>query len=429
MKNRRFQLYLACLVALFGVYVVVDYYRPKPVDRTPTFINRDKIPYGTYALYDLLPELLNDSIRTIRTPILNQVEAWEERFYDAEADSAELSTTSQSARSYLFIQPNFRLDSLDCSALLRFVARGNDVFIAAEEFDRDLRDTLHFDTFEPLNFRPRFSQASGTTTDSVAFRPDSVTLRFRTSGTLPSRRFRYPAALASTRFLADSLSPLATVLATDMQRRPVLVRLPHGGGHFYLCSVPVAFSNVYVLRPQTSDFAFASLSYLPASRPAWWDEYQKQGRLGGNSLVQVLLRYPALRAAFYLTCIGALLFIFFEAKRRQRIIPILKPLPNTTLLFTRTVAGLYRQGNDHTRLANKKINLFLEYLRTRFHEPELDVNDEQLRERLSQKSGVSREELNKLLRLINFTRTAPQVTDQQLLQLSHAISAFRRMSR
>jgi hypothetical protein len=209
----------------------------------------------------------------------------------------------------------------------------------------------------------------------------------------------------------------------------VLVRLPHGGGHFYLCSVPVAFSNLYVLRPQTSDFAFASLSYLPASQPTWWDEYQKQGRLGGNSLVQVLLRYPALRAAFYLTCIGALLFIFFEAKRRQRIIPILKPLPNTTMIFTRTVAGLYRQGNDHSRLAEKKIRLFLEYLRTRFYEPELDLNDEQLRERLSQKSGVSREELNKLLRLINFTRTAPQVTDQQLLQLSHAISAFRRMSK
>lgn len=428
MKNRRFQLCLASLVALFGVYVVVDYYRPKPADRTPTYINRDKIPYGTYALYDLLPELLNDSVRTVRAPILNQVEAWEERLNGTEANSTE-PNANQSARSYLFIQPTFRLDSLDCSALLRFVARGNDVFIAAEEFDRDLRDTLHFDTYEPLNFRPRFSQASGRNTDSVALRPDSVTLRFRTPGVLPSRQFRYPAALASTRFVADSLPALATVLATDARRHPVLVRLPHGGGHFYLCSVPVAFSNVYVLRPQTSDFAFASLSYLPASRPAWWDEYQKQGRLGGNSLLQVLLRYPALRAAFYLTCIGALLFIFFEAKRRQRIIPILRPLPNTTLLFTRTVAGLYRQGNDHTRLANKKISLFLEYLRTRFHEPDLDLNDEQLRERLTQKSGVSREELNKLFRLINFTRTAPQVTDQQLLQLSHAISAFRRMSR
>lgn len=425
MKNRRFQLYLASLVALFGIYVVVDYYRPKPADRTPTYINRDKIPYGTYALYDLLPELLGDSVGTVREPILNQVTAWEEKVFEKE----EEQNTRPPVLSYLFIQPTFRLDSLDAHALLRFVAHGNDVFIAAEEFDRDLRDTLHFDTYEPLNFRPRFSQASGASTDSIAMRPDSVTLRFRTQGTLPGRRFRYPAALASTRFLADSLPALATVLASDERRRPVLVRLPHGEGHFYLCSVPVAFSNVYVLRPQTSDFAFASLSCLPASRPAWWDEYQKQGRLGGNSMLRVLLRYPALRAAFYLTCIGALLFIFFEAKRRQRIIPILKPLPNTTLLFTRTVAGLYRQGNDHTRLANKKINLFLEYLRTRFHEPELDLNDEQLRERLSQKSGVSREELNKFIRLINFTRTAPQVTDQQLLQLSHAISAFRRMSR
>ena len=313
--------------------------------------------------------------------------------------------------------------------MLRFVARGNDVFIAAEEFDRDLRDTLQFGTYEYLNFRPRFSAASGSQFDSIATRPDSVTLRFRAPGVLPRRRFRYPATLASTRFLADSLPARATVLATDERRRPVLVRLAHGGGHFYLCSVPVVFTNVYVLRPQTSDFAFASLSYLPASRPAWWDEYQKQGRVGGNSLLRVLLRYPALRAAFYLTGLGVLLFIFFEAKRRQRIIPILKPLPNTTLLFTRTVAALYRQGNDHARLAEKKIGLFLEYLRTRFHEPDLDLNDEQFRARLAQKSGVPREGVDKLLRLINFTRTAPQVSDQQLLQLSHAISDFRRMSR
>ncbi|QIL75624.1 DUF4350 domain-containing protein [Hymenobacter sp. HDW8] len=424
MKNRQFQLYLLGLLVLFGIYIAVDYYRPKPADRTQTFINRDKIPYGTYALYDLLPDLLRDSVQTVREPIFNQLTAWKEKQSDRNSGKAN---ASRAAVSYVFIQPTFRLDSLDAHALLRFVAQGNDVFIAAEEFDRDLRDTLHFDTAEALSFRPRFR--TGSQSDSIAVRPDSVTLRFQTLGLAPLRRFRYPATLAATRFVTDSLPPGATVLASDERRRPVLVRVAHGGGHFYLCSVPIAFTNVFVLRPQTSDFAFASLSHLPADRPAWWDEYQKQGRLGGKSLLGVLLRYPALRAAFYLTCIGSLLFIFFEAKRRQRIIPILKPLPNTTLLFTRTVAALYRQGNDHTQLADKKINLFLEYLRTRFHEPELDLNDEHFRDRLAHKSGVTREGIDKLLRLINFTRTAPQVSDQQLLQLSHAISEFRRMSR
>jgi len=33
------------------------------------------------------------------------------------------------------------------------------------------------------------------------------------------------------------------------------------------------------------------------------------------------------------------------------------------------------------------------------------------------------------LRIVNFARTAPRMTDQQLLQLSRALSDFRRESR
>ena len=51
---------------------------------------------------------------------------------------------------------------------------------------------------------------------------------------------------------------------------------------------------------------------------------------------------------------GSLLFIFFEAKRRQRIIPILQAIAQYYAAFTRTVAGLYRQGNDHTLMAKRK---------------------------------------------------------------------------
>jgi hypothetical protein len=90
------------------------------------------------------------------------------------------------------------------------------------------------------------------------------------------------------------------------------------------------------------------------------------------------------------------------------------------------VAGLYRQGRSHGLIAEKKVSLFIDYLRTRFQEPSPDFGDEQFRERLSQKSGVPRERVDALLRLVNFARTAPQVTDAQLLQLSGAINDFKR---
>ncbi|MEJ7659857.1 MAG: hypothetical protein WKG07_09635 [Hymenobacter sp.] len=100
---------------------------------------------------------------------------------------------------------------------------------------------------------------------------------------------------------------------------------------------------------------FAALSALPAGRPVWWDEYQKQGRAGEQSVLRVVLAHAALRTAYYLllatvpaVCAGR------ERGGGSASFPSIKPLPNTTLLFTRTVAGLYQQGRNHARLPEKE---------------------------------------------------------------------------
>lgn len=203
------------------------------------------------------------------------------------------------------------------------------------------------------------------------------------------------------------------------------MRLDHGQGHFYLCTAPLAFTNYYLLRPRSTAFAAAALAYLPARR-TWWDEYQKQGPAGEQSLLRVVFAHEALRYAYYLTLAGGLLLALMAAQRRQRIIPTIKALPNTTLLFMRTVAGLYRQGSSHALIAEKKVGLFIDYLRTRFQETSPDFGDADFRERLSQKAGLPRPRVDELLRLVNFARTAPRMTDQQLLQLSRALGDFRR---
>ena len=67
----------------------------------------------------------------------------------------------------------------------------------------------------------------------------------------------------------------------------------------------------------------------------------------------------------------------------------------------------------------------MDYLRTRFQETNPDFGDIDFRERLSQKSGLARSRVDELLRLVNFARTAPQMTDRDLLQLSKALSDFK----
>ena len=255
---------------------------------------------------------------------------------------------------------------------------------------------------------------------------DSVDVQF-TNPAVAGRRYRLPGAGASQRLRLGS-GRVGRTLATDTLGRAVLVRLDHGRGHFYFCTVPLAFTNYYFLRPGTQGFAGAALAYLPVRR-TWWDEYQKQGPVGEQSLLRVLIAHDALRTAYYLALAGTVLFVFVYARRRQRIIPTIKPLPNATLLFTRTVASLYRAGSNHARIAEKKVSLFLDYLRTRFHEASPDLNDSDFRERLSQKAGMPLPRIEELVRQMNFALTSPQLNDEQLLRLSKAIAEFRRETR
>lgn len=418
----KFRMYLLGLALLFVGFVAVEYFRPTPTNWSPTFINRDRIPYGTYVLYDLLPSLFpGQLVRTIRQPIANQLlpELGHDVLPDSGLTEKSPKLLTQQA-NYLFVDNSFTCSRLDGETLLRYVARGNTAFIAAEYFDEQLADTL------------RFHMETATDIDSILARqertaPTRQTLVQLANPGFAKRRFSFPETEVEWFFQADSACR-ATALATDAQRRPLLVRVPFGQGFFYLSSTPKLFSNVALLRPGAADYAFASLSYLPA-RPVFWDEYQKQGPLGEQSLLRVLKEHLALRTAGWLLLVGAVLFLVFEAKRRQRIIPIVKPLPNTTLLFTRNVASLYRQGRDHHAIAAQKTELFLEYLRTRFHEKTDHLDDEAFLERLAQKSGVAREQVNELMRQLNFTRTAPRIDDHQLLHLSELMRRFRRTAR
>ncbi|MET4074992.1 DUF4350 domain-containing protein [Hymenobacter sp. UYCo722] len=443
-----FRLYMLGLTLLFGVYVVVESHRPKPLDWTPTYINTDKIPYGTYALFDQLPRLLGtDSIEVTRLPAYNQLTGLSlddsptgrsrsgrptvtvrhsrdsagnvtTTTSEAEApatDLAALPLREGLRANYLFVNNAFANDALDGRALLALARRGNAVFITAEDLNGAFAGSLGV-RVERLT--PRIRPTPGH-----PFGPDSVELRF-SNPALAAGHCWLPGNVAEYRFV---LRPGAAghTLATDARGRPVYVELPVGRGHLYLCAVPAAFSNRYFLQPRTRPFAVAALRYLPARR-TFWDEYQKQGAAGEQSLLRVLVAHEPLRLAYFITLAGAVLFVLTGARRRQRIIPTINLLPNTTLLFTRTVAGLYRQGRSHGLIAEKKVSLFMDYLRTRFQEPSPDFGDEQFRERLSQKSGVPRPRVDELLRLVNFARTAPQMTDAQLLQLSSAVNDFKR---
>ncbi|ARS35500.1 DUF4350 domain-containing protein [Pontibacter actiniarum] len=380
--------YIALIVLLFGALVLLEYFRPKQVDWSQTFSREDKIPYGTFALYELLPGLFpGQRIQPVREPVYT------------------LLQDSTLHGNYVFVSKFFTADSLDIDRLLDFVARGNQVFIAAEEFTDELQDTLHFST----------AFLNTTSPDSTAF---FFTGQQQQVYTFPPNN--------NARFLRLEKPARYTVLGKNKAGLPNLARLPYGKGSFYLSSVPLAFSNYQLLTLNQSGYAATALSYLPV-QPVLWDEYQNQGRPEDQSVFRVLMRHEPLTWAYYLALLTLALFLLFQSKRTQRVIPVLEPLRNTTLDFVQAISSLYFNQGSHKNIAEKKIAYFLEHLRLNYH-IQTNEQDAELRERVISKSGASEELVGKLFNLIDSIHRSDALSDQTLLMLNSYLEEFHRQT-
>lgn len=384
------RLYSLGLALLFVGFVLVEYHRPKPLDWSETLSSRDKIPFGTYVLYQLLPTFFaGEPVQTVQEPVYP---FWQ----DLEAD--------QGYANYLSVSASFEVGEADLDALLAYVHLGHQAFIAAEDFSTLLQDSLHFQT----------DHLVGLLTDSTYLRLSDPAWQGEPPLRLAEQNARF--------FFKLPDSTRATVLGTNATGKPIFISYALGDGHLYLHSVPLAFSNYYLLRPRQAGYAARSLSYLPV-RPTYWDEFQKGGFDDNHSIFRVLMRSEALSGAYYLALGSLLLFVLFESKRRQRDIPVREPHRNTTLDFVRVVGDLYYRHQNHQVIAEKKITYLLEHIRTRYFEPTHDLGPG-FRHRLAQKAGVPQEQVEKLFSLVQQVQVAEEVSERLLLQLNKAVEEF-----
>ena len=169
-------------------------------------------------------------------------------------------------------------------------------------------------------------------------------------------------------------------------------------------------------------FISGALSYFPPKKITW-TEYYQLGRQESGSPIRFILSDESLRWAYYLTLFTLLTFVFFEAKRRQRIIPIVKPPENTTLEFAETVGNLYFSHGDHLNLAKKKILFFKEKIRSKYY-IQTNVLDEDFYKELSNKTGETVENIKELFKYIGEIERRKQISEAALFDLSKKLDEF-----
>ncbi|HQU72251.1 MAG TPA: DUF4350 domain-containing protein [Calditrichia bacterium] len=379
---------------LFGlIFLVIQTTAPRETDWLPSYSRNDKIPLGSYLIFDFLGDFFpGQQVETIRRPL-----------YETLNDPA-----TPDSINYLIINSAFGPDRFETDLILAKVRLGAHFFVAANNYSGALADSLNLKT--AISYQSLLAPGGGFTSPAL---PESLSA--------PEW-----GKIHLSYYFSRIDTQEAVVAGKDLDGRPVFVKMAMGDGVLWLSSQPNAFTNFGMLHPGSTQYAATMLSFLPL-QPVWWDEYYKRGFQGRTQILRYILGQPALRAAWYVLLLGAFLFVIFEGRRRQKAIPVIEPLQNETVGFVRTVSELYYQKSDHYNLSLKMINHFLEYLRGHFRVP-TDSFSPAFVEKLSQRSGADAGQLRALFGLISRLRESGRCSESQLWELNQQIGKFYQQS-
>jgi hypothetical protein len=224
--------------------------------------------------------------------------------------------------------------------------------------------------------------------------------------------FKVNAALASS-FLNDipseavvnsSITINVVEHGVEYQNLPMAMSYKHGKGEIYIVANPLLFTNYGVLDTTISRFLgkqmeqIADHRVLRLSERAWrgytiggYDDYDANNTMAPLSY---FLSQKPLRWAIYTLLVGLVIFMFFTARRRQRVIPVVEQHKNRNLEFVQLLGTIYCRNHDNLDLLRKKFTYFKEDLRRKLLIDLDDASNQTNHVRmLSQKTGLEEQEV------------------------------------
>ncbi|MBK3517430.1 DUF4350 domain-containing protein [Carboxylicivirga marina] len=366
-------------------------YSPKAIDWTLSYSKQDTQPYGSKLLYELLPTLFTDKdIKTSYGAI--------HEFFNDDAENANL----------IIINKGFYPEPADIEKLEELLFEGHDVFIAAQDFSDNVKEWLDIDYHQSLSFNTEFN-------DSISYNLANRKLKTQLG-------YWYRKGITDNYFLNyDTLQ--TSVLGINNNGKSNFIRIKQGEGWLYINLNPQAFTNYNLLINDNYEYTFKCLSYLPNKTTVWDEHYKiKYKHLPKSTLSYILDRTP-LRIAWYVLLIGILIFFLFESARRQRVVPIVKPPRNSTVIFIETIGRLYFSRKNHLDIAQKRFSYLKEFIRSKYYINISELDDE-LFQQLADKSSIPVRAIKQLFELGQNLNNMQRISEEDLEQFNRRIEFF-----
>jgi len=389
--------YVAIASVILAVYILAMYNKPKPVDWTESFSRKDKIPFGTFVLYERLGDIFPGS----------KIIARRDGAYSIFTDSDSETKPS----NYIVIASSAKIGEYDFKKMVEYMRRGDNVFIASYYLGGVLEDSLKLKINSDMNL----------------YNKKKSSLRFVNRTLNPGKSYVFDKGIGQQYFSKFDTSR-AVILGVNHKGKPNFIKYLFGKGALYVMPSPFYFTNYNMLKPDGAQYASKALSYLPVKEEIIWDEYSTLGSEGESNMMRVFFKHAELKWAYYIALFSLLVFVVYEMKRRQRIIPIVAPLKNTSIEFAEVVGQVYYQQRNNSNIANKQVSYLLEGIRSKYNLKTGSL-DNDFAEKLASKSGVKIEIISALIGQINQLRKYSSVSDTELIELNKNIEQFHQQSR
>lgn len=394
MKDLKIYIALASLCLIF--YLIAQYNRPKPVDWAPTLSKKDKIPFGTYVVYNRL----NDLFPTSKIK--------------PKADPPYLIFTESVVKSgnYILIAQRVKVDGYDFKKLREYMQKGNNVFIAGFLLSNYFTDSLKLKISSERKFNL----------------DEKIAVSFVNPALRSSKKYVFDRGIGDQYFSKyDTFK--ATILGINGKGHPNFIKYQYGQGALYLMASPMFFTNYNMLEPQGAEYVSKALSYLPTRSEILWDEFSAIGSSDyGESPLRVFLSIEPLKWAYLITLFSLMVFVVFEIKRRQRIIPLIPPLQNSSAEFVKVVGQVYYQQRNNANIAHKKVTYLLEEIRSKYGIKTNSLNND-FAAHLAHKSGIQKDLAIVLTGELMRIQHSKKISDQELISLNKNIEQFHYQSK
>jgi hypothetical protein len=382
---------------------------------------KDKKPYGSYLNHKSLQLFFPGS----------RIVDLSSRFRYSNIDQGMVSENGKSL--LLSVGLDFYITEYELERLVTFASEGNEIMIFCRILDSKIEDilgcTIRDNGYEDVPLSEENNNGKGNI--GVLSLPGE-NHKYGFQGRSLLARFEIEAD-SSNEFPKDTLKWENDTEQAAVSRRPDtlgyvkgkpdFIRYKVGEGHISLHAAPLSVSNYFLLQKNNIGYMEGIYNTLPKDiKTIYWNDYFKRETKIAD--LSILLKYPATRWAFFLALFGFLIFLLFESKRRQRVIPALPPLENTSVSFVETVGRLYFNKADHSNLAEKMIQHFLEWVRTHYY---INTNhfDDQFVQQLTLKSGVPELTVRSLITMIGHIQTSREsITEIELYRLYETIELF-----